>query len=41
MKKEIPAPFIPHLKTETDVTYFDPEFTEQPMSFSEKDTMIK
>lgn len=28
LKKEVPAPFVPIIKGETDVSNFDPEFTE-------------
>ena len=30
-KRELLAPFVPKLKHDTDVTYFDAEFTETPL----------
>jgi len=29
--REVKAPFVPKLKNETDVTYFDSEFLETPI----------
>ena len=37
IKREVKAPFVPKLKNETDVTYFDPEFTETPIYSVESD----
>lgn len=40
-RKEIPAPFVPIIKEDTDVSNFDPEFTDAPIvsSLDNTDTM--
>ena len=34
LKKKIPAPFIPDLANDTDVQYFDEEFTNEEVGMS-------